>query len=88
LHNLICSGELRAYLSWGYKSATDENNIFKCFFEADDEKVPVSVLGLLQSTDASGTFIGDVVGGMIIDNNGKLTSDRSNALQKLIKSRP
>jgi hypothetical protein len=40
LHNLICSGELRAYLSWGYKSATDENNIFKCFFKADDEKVP------------------------------------------------
>ncbi|KAF1818580.1 uncharacterized protein K489DRAFT_374201 [Dissoconium aciculare CBS 342.82] len=38
LHNLICSGELRAYLSWGYKSATDENNIFKCFFKADDEK--------------------------------------------------
>jgi hypothetical protein len=83
LHNLICSGQLRAYLSWGYKSAVADNNIFKCFFKADPDNIVPSVLSILQGTDASGTFIGDAVARMVIDNRGKFLSDESNTLQRL-----
>lgn len=37
LHNLICSGQVRAYLSWGVVSAQKDNEIYKDFFGDDDD---------------------------------------------------
>ena len=72
LHNLICSGEVRAYIGWGIDSADNGNEVYKDFFADDDEtKANVaSVLKLLQGDDIPGTYAGDVVGKMVIDNLG------------------
>lgn len=97
LHKLICSGEIRAYIGWGLNSANKRDQVYKDFFEDDDDTNGnvVSVPELLQGPDEPGRFIGDVVGSMVIDNLGKLlspfpcrlpVSDRNTTLQTLVRS--
>ncbi|EME43030.1 hypothetical protein DOTSEDRAFT_72430 [Dothistroma septosporum NZE10] len=86
LHNVICSGEMRAISSWGATSAQDVNVPYKRYFpendpdDADDvtEENVYDVLIKIAGESSTDGMIGEVVGGFVIDNldfNGDCASD-------------
>ena len=77
LHNVICSGEMRAISDFGQLSAQDVLAPYKRYFpESDDEddfQTHVKdVLGLITGTSSSDGAIGAVVGTFVVDNLGEL----------------
>ncbi|CEJ88856.1 hypothetical protein VHEMI04882 [[Torrubiella] hemipterigena] len=71
LHDVICSGEMRAISSWGGKAATDKAEVFKLSFDLEEEtpeKVN-DVLKKIYGNDSNDGAIGEIVGTMIVDNN-------------------
>lgn len=83
LHDIICTGEVRSLASRGYTAAeearTGTNAVFDLFFNVNHEDSgdttadDVSdVLRIIRGDDSSSaSFIGPVVGEMIVDNNGE-----------------
>lgn len=77
LHDVICSGELRAISSYGQISAQDVLAPYKRYFpesdEEDDFQTHVKdVLGLIAGTSSTDGAIGTVVGTFVVDNLGEL----------------
>ena len=77
LHNVICSGEMRAISSYGQASAPDALAPYKRYFpesdEEDDFQTHVNdTLGLIAGTSSTDGAIGTVVGTFVIDNLGEL----------------
>ncbi|KAF8146948.1 hypothetical protein K438DRAFT_1868330 [Mycena galopus ATCC 62051] len=73
LHNVICSGEMRALSSNGQASATDGNAIYQRYFPLSDDEDDTqgkvsSVLALIAGTSSTDGSVGAVVAGMIVDN--------------------
>lgn len=82
LHDVICIGEVRSLASRGYTAAeearTGTNAVFNVFFyPGDDNPDEVSdVLRIIRGDDSSSaSFIGPVVGEMIVDNKGESSRD-------------
>lgn len=73
LHDVICIGELRAIAARGAYSATQTDNIYKLYFDEDPEVYEGvdEVLMMIAGSTTAGSMVGDVVAGMIVDNNGK-----------------
>ena len=77
LHDVICSGEMRAISSYGQASAEDFLAPYKRYFpESDDEddfQTHVKdVLGLIAGTSSTDGAIGSIVGTFVVDNLGEL----------------
>lgn len=77
LHNVICSGEMRAVSSYGQISARDVLAPYKRYFpesdQEDDFQTHVQdVLGLIAGTSSTDGAIGTVVGTFVVDNFGEL----------------
>lgn len=81
LHDVICVGKLRAVAAHGGYAAPkstgedDVDEVFEAFFSLEEE-TPEKVQDVLMRVageDAPGEMIGEVVGGMVVDNNGSLT---------------
>lgn len=77
LHDVICSGEMRAISSYGQISAQDVLAPYKRYFpesdEEDDFQTHVKdVLGLIAGTSSTDGAIGTIVGTFVIDNLGEL----------------
>lgn len=76
LHNVVCSGELRAISSYGQSSAQDVLAPYKRYFpesdEEDDFQTHVKdVLGLIAGTSSTDGAIGALVGTFVVDNLGE-----------------
>lgn len=77
LHDVICSGEMRAISSYGHVSAQDVLAPYKRYFpesdEEDDFQTHVKdVLGLIAGTSSTDGAIGTVIGSFVVDNHGEL----------------
>ena len=79
LHDVICIGELRAVSARGAQAATDAksstNEVYDLFFDSIPKNIPDKTndaLMRIAGQDTAGTMVGDVVGAMIVDNNGEL----------------
>ncbi|KAL8796259.1 MAG: hypothetical protein Q9195_001374 [Heterodermia aff. obscurata] len=73
LHDVICSGEIRALSSYGQTSAENAlapyNRYFPPSDEEDDFEIHVKdVLGLIAGTSSTDGAIGSVVGTFVVDN--------------------
>ncbi|RBR25409.1 uncharacterized protein FIESC28_01846 [Fusarium coffeatum] len=75
LHDVICTGEVRSLASRGYTAAeeakTGTNPVFNLFFDPGEETPVVvsDVLKMIRGDDSSSaSFIGAVVGEMVVDN--------------------
>ncbi|KAI0856129.1 hypothetical protein F4860DRAFT_424609 [Xylaria cubensis] len=73
LHNVICSGEMRAISSYGSGSATDGNRVYQRYFALNDDDDDnqgnvASALNLIVGTSSTDGAIGEVVGTFIVDN--------------------
>ena len=82
LHDVICTGELRAVSDFGVVSAQVNLKPYARYFPASEEgddtqRNVASVLGLITGTSSSDGAIGEVVGGMIVDNLGKFQTNIS-----------
>lgn len=78
LHDVICSGELRAVSARGFyaadQTATSIIEVYDVFFETGDG-TPAKVSEVLKKIAGQGSdegMIGEAVGSMIVDNTGKL----------------
>jgi hypothetical protein len=74
LHNVICSGELRAISSWGASAAQSFNLVYQRYFpesdEEDDFETHVyNVLTAIAGTSSTDGSIGSIVGSFVIDND-------------------
>ncbi|KAI0429121.1 hypothetical protein F5Y09DRAFT_268536 [Xylaria sp. FL1042] len=70
LHDIICSGEVRALARAGVDAATKTNAVYKRYFPLTDEEDDfeghvISVLSRIAGTDG---MIGQVVGAFVVDN--------------------
>ena len=75
LHEVICSGEMRAISSYGQSSAENLLAPYKRYFpEKDDEDdFPThvkDVLGLIAGASSTDGAIGEIVGTFVVDNLG------------------
>ena len=75
LHDVICSGEMRALSSYGAGSAERNLAPYKRFFppsddEDDYQKHVSGVLNLITGTSSTDGAIGSIVEKIIIDNKG------------------
>lgn len=90
LHDVICSGEMRAISSYGQASAQDVLAPYKRFFpesdpEDDFQTHVKDVLGLIAGTSSTDGAIGSVVGTFVVDNLGE-PHIRSEASSPLLSS--
>lgn len=79
LHDIICSGEMRAISRWGAKAASDANLVYKRYFpmsdDDDDFQVHVnSVLMKIAGQSSTEGMIGIIVGTFVVDNLGTFTN--------------
>lgn len=75
LHDIICSGEMRAISSYGSNSAATGNRVYQRYFalsdDEDDSQGNVeSALNLIAGTSSTDGSIGEVVGTFVVDNLG------------------
>ncbi|KAI0868740.1 hypothetical protein GGS24DRAFT_481451, partial [Hypoxylon argillaceum] len=73
LHDIICSGEMRAISSYGSNSAATGNRVYQRYFalsdDEDDSQGNVeSALNLIAGTSSTDGSIGEVVGTFVVDN--------------------
>ena len=77
LHDVLCSGEMRAISSYGQFSAQDVLAPYKRYFPESDAEDDVEthvkdVLGLIAGTSSTDGAIGSVVETFVVDNLGEL----------------
>ncbi|KAI0907004.1 hypothetical protein F4823DRAFT_630785 [Ustulina deusta] len=73
LHDIICSGELRAVSSWGAYSATHSNAVYQRYFPLSDDEDDFedhvnSVLSKIAGESSTDGMIGQVVATFVVDN--------------------
>ncbi|KAI1747783.1 hypothetical protein F4782DRAFT_398178 [Xylaria castorea] len=73
LHDIICSGEMRALSSWGAGAATAGNLVYKRYFPLSDDEDDFqghvnSVLMIISGQSSTEGSIGTVVGSFVVDN--------------------